>query len=435
MNTIFEIIDSVAAIGSTKAKQEIIEKNKDNTVLMNCFFYSENPRFNYFMKLNEAVAGEYHPAGSRDLDATTFSALDKIISREYTGDAAKRFIATILIPLSVEARRIVIRIINKDLRCGAGTSISNKVWKDLIPEYPVLLCGKMDEKAMKHLVQFENTVGFWVELKEDGGRLLVTVEDDGTVVYKSRAGNILNMYGVFDKQLSKYRGIVFDGELVIVNADGKPDRKKGNGFYTKAVRGTITETEAKQFTYKLWDAISLNEYQAGYGTQPYTGRRKFIGDCKFKGNMGQVDGKFVKTLAECMEFYAEMREADQEGAIIKVANAVWEDARSKNYVKLKAINDIDARCIGWEKGAGKNANKIGNLICETACGLVQFNVGTGLSDEDRERDPADFVGKIIECTYNEVITAKGRTTKSLFLPVYKQIRLDKNRANILEELK
>lgn len=435
MKTIFEIIDSVAAIGSTKAKQEIIEKNKGNTVLMNCFFYSENPRFNYFMKVNEAVAGEYHPAGSRDLDATTFSALDKIISREYTGDAAKRFLATILIPLSVEARRIVIRIINKDLRCGAGTSISNKVWKDLIPEYPVLLCSKMDEKAMKYLSKFEGNVGFWVELKEDGGRLLVTVEYDGTVVYKSRAGNILNLYGIFDKQLSKYPGMVFDGELVIVNPDGKPDRKKGNGFYTKAVRGTITEAEAKQFTYKLWDAISLAEYEAGLGEETYSERRAFIEKQKFARNMGQVNGEYVKTIAECMVFYRNRRAEGQEGAIIKVANAPWEDARSKNYVKLKAVNDIDARCVGWEKGEGKNANKIGNLICETEDGLVRFNVGTGLSDKDRERDPNDFVGSILECNYNEVITAKGRDTKSLFLPVYKCIRLDKIRANLISELK
>lgn len=435
MKTIFEIIDSVAAIGSTKAKQEIIEKNKGNTVLMNCFFYSENPRFNYFMKANEAVAGEYHPAGSRDLDATTFSALDKIISREYTGDAAKRFLATILIPLSVEARRIVIRIINKDLRCGAGTSIANKVWKDLIPEYPVLLCSKMDEKAMKYLSQFEGNVGFWAELKEDGGRLLVTVETDGTVIYKSRAGNVLNLYGVFDKQLSKYQGMVFDGELVIVNPDGKPDRKKGNGFYTKAVRGTITEAEAKQFTYKLWDAISLAEYEAGIGEETYSERRAFIEKQKFARNMGQVNGEYVKTIAECMVFYRNRRAEGQEGAIIKVANAPWEDARSKNYVKLKAVNDIDARCVGWERGEGKNANKIGNLICETEDGLVRFNVGTGLSDKDRERDPNDFVGAILECTYNEVITAKGRDTKSLFLPVYKQIRLDKTKANTLGELK
>jgi DNA ligase-1 len=104
-------------------------------------------------------------------------------------------------------------------------------------------------------------------------------------------------------------------------------------------------------------------------------------------------------------------------------------------VKLKAEESADLICVGVEKGAGKYANMIGNLICETSDGLLNTGVGTGLKDEDRSKDPSEFIGKIIEVAYNEVISSKGRDTKSLFLPVYKQIRFDKNVANSLKELK
>ena len=52
-----------------------------------------------------------------------------------------------------------------------------------------------------------------------------------------------------------------------------------------------------------------------------------------------------------------------------------------------------------------------------------------------EKNPDEYIGKIIEVCYNSVIGSKGKDTKSLFLPVFKSIRLDKTVANTLAELK
>jgi len=430
--SIYEIIESVAEIGSTKAKQQIIEDNKTNRGLMLAFLYASNPRFNFYIKADMPVLGE--SSGVEDISEDTFNDLDMIINRKVTGNDARIFLQSILLPLSYGARTVVCRIVNRDLRCGAGTSIANKVWKGLIPEYPVLLCDKYNLKTENYLKQFENDVGYWVELKEDGGRLLTTVLD-GEVVYRSRNGNILNLFGIFDDQLLNHLDTVSDGELVIVKADGKPDRKLTNGFYTKAVRGTLTKEEAKQFTYKLWDMISVSEYESGKGSEPYSVRRQKITDSNFTGNIGQVYGEYVKTLDECFNFYNRMRLDGQEGAIIKRADAVWEDSRSKNYVKLKNESTGDFLVTGVEEGTGKYAGMIGSLICESSCGQIKFNVGTGLTDEDRQKDPSYYISNVVEIKYNEVISSKNKTTKSLFLPVYLQMRFDKNLANSLEELK
>ena len=433
MKTAVNVIKEIAEVGSTLAKQAILQANSDNPVVRNCFLYAESPRYQYYVR----VKSDDLPApGKRHLDMRDFDRLDELRLRVVTGNAARDHVSKIMECLLPEDQILLMNIINKDLRCNCGTAIANKVWKNLIPEYPVLLCGKMDEKAQKHLSQFEGDVGFYVELKEDGGRLLTTVDYDGTVTYKSRNGNVLNLHNVFDAELSKFPGMVFDGELVVQTESGKPDRKTGNGFYTKAVRGTLEAKDANRFSYQLWDAVPIVEYDAGKGTQTYGERSEFIEKITAQcGNISQVYGKYVKTLDECMEFYAQMRKDGQEGAIIKVANSVWEDGRSKNYIKLKAINDCDALCIGVEEGKGRLKGKIGKLICQDSTGQLSFRVGTGLKDEDRDRDPSYYVGNIIECVYNEVITSKGRDTKSLFLPVYKCVRFDKNQANSLAELK
>ena len=74
-------------------------------------------------------------------------------------------------------------------------------------------------------------------------------------------------------------------------------------------------------------------------------------------------------------------------------------------------------------------------MCRTRDGKVEFEVGSGLTEEDRAKDPKFYLGKIIECKYNMLIEAKGRSTKSLFLPIFVRVREDKTQANSLEELK
>lgn len=433
--SIYEIIESIAAIGSTKEKQAILERNKDNNVLRLCFMYAENPRFNFYVKCKPDEFTSV--GGTNDLTLATFYDLDKLIDRTYTGNAAREFINTIMEDLTIEAQLILARIINKDLRCNCGTAIANKVWKNLIPEYPVMLASKGDAKAMDTLRKFGGP--YIVQKKCDGGRVNVMVDADGKVTYRSRNGNELNLYGMFDTQFSDYRNSVFDGELLVRDDHGVADRKTGNGLYTKAVRGTLSVKEVASFCMEVWDVIHIEEFNAGVGKVTYEDRlTTLLNYSKFNPTLVQVvESQKVNTLEQCFEFYDRMRSEGEEGAIIKTAKGVWEDKRSKHMVKMKAEETADLLCVGWEPGSGKYANMIGNLIVQTSCGKLVTGVGTGLNDADRAQPPEYYLGKVIELCYNEVIASKNPkvTTKSLFLPVYKQVRFDKNTANSLSELK
>lgn len=430
---IYEIIQSVANTSSTKEKQAILERNKDNNILRLCFLYAENPRFNFYVKVRPAG---FDYGGTNDISIATFYDLDKLIDRTYTGNAAREFINKIMRDLTPEAQLVLGRIINKDLRCNCGTAIANKVWKNLIPEYPVMLASKGDVKSMDALRKFGGP--YIVQKKCDGGRVNVMVDAEGNVTYRSRNGNELELYGFFDVQFSKYKNMVFDGELLVRDEMGVADRKTGNGLYTKAVRGTLPKDEVSKMCMEIWDVIPIEEFNAGIGTRAYTDRLTSLLIMKFNPALVQVvESKKVNSLEECDTFYQRMRDQGEEGAIIKTASGRWEDKRSKHMVKLKAEETADLLCFAYEKGSGKYANMIGTLLCRTSCGKLVTGVGTGLNDADRARDPDYYLGKVIEVCYNEVIASKDPKvkTKSLFLPVYKQVRFDKDTANSLDELK
>lgn len=434
---IYSTIQLIATTGSTNQKKDIITQNKDSDVLKSAFLYAENKRFNYYIKVDDIETGLSESADARELDSTDSDVLNDLINRKVTGNAARELIANQLTKLTVGSQIILKRIINHDLKCGCGTAIANKVWSNLIPEYPMMLCDKFNEKTEKYLEKSLQKDGhLYVQKKLDGSRLVVKVDDSGQVTYHSRNGSELNLFGRFDKYFTKYINMIFDGELLVKTDTGILDRKTGNGNYNRAVRGTLTEEQSKLFYLELWDVIPSEEFNHGQGTVSYKDRYTELVKCDFDtDSISIAETKIVNTMSDVFSFYDTMRLHGEEGIIVKVSSAFWEDKRSKNYIKIKAEETCDAFVTGFEEGTGKNIGKIGALNCESSCGQLKFNVGTGLTDSDREKNPEEYIGKIIEVCYNSVIGSKGKETKSLFLPVFKSIRLDKTVANTLSELK
>jgi ATP-dependent DNA ligase len=87
------------------------------------------------------------------------------------------------------------------------------------------------------------------------------------------------------------------------------------------------------------------------------------------------------------------------------------------------------RVTGFLPGTGKYEGKIGSLLVESADGKVKSAVGTGLDDEERSYDPSEFVGQIVAVKYNALIEDKKTGQKSLFLPVFIEVRSDKATAD------
>jgi hypothetical protein len=238
-----QIIKQIASIASTNAKKAILQENASNQILKQCFYYAYNPRFNYWIKADGLATS----VGLGNVNLDTFKKLDFLIAREVTGNTARSFMTQYLNTLTKEDQELVVNIMNHDLRCGASDTLAMKVWPKLVPEYPVMLASKMDEKAVKYLTPFEKkSNAFVVQTKMDGGRLLTKIDSDGNVIYMSRNGSALDLFGVFDLDLSQFKGQVLDGELIVKTTDGKPDRKTGNGIYTLSLETINTEIKQKK---------------------------------------------------------------------------------------------------------------------------------------------------------------------------------------------
>ena len=86
-------------------------------------------------------------------------------------------------------------------------------------------------------------------------------------------------------------------------------------------------------------------------------------------------------------------------------------------------------------GTGKNSNRLGALVVSSEDGKIVVNVGTGFTDADRDSIQPNVVGKIASIKYNARIQDKKGNTESLFLPVFVEIREDKDTADLSISIK
>lgn len=90
--------------------------------------------------------------GTTPLSDAIKALLEDLASRKYTGNAARDRLLDIVSSVNINDREVLRRIINRDLECGAGTTLPNRVWKKLIPEQPQCLATPFSEKALRRII-------------------------------------------------------------------------------------------------------------------------------------------------------------------------------------------------------------------------------------------------------------------------------------------
>jgi DNA ligase-1 len=119
-------------------------------------------------------------------------------------------------------------------------------------------------------------------------------------------------------------------------------------------------------------------------------------------------------------------EAGYEGIMIKSVDAPYECRRSSFWMKWKPVMTVDLNIVGFEEGTGRNAGRLGAIICEGTDNDrdIRVNVGSGLSDENRDeywtaRD--DLVGRVIEVAA-DAVTQNQDGSYSLRFPRFVRFR-------------
>ena len=213
------------------------------------------------------------------------------------------------------------------------------------------------------------------------------------------------------------------------------DRQTGNGILNKANKGTISPADAAKVHATVWDLIPLILFQDGYCATPYQTRFGSLQVMDLPEKISLVEHTVVCDYDAAVDIFQEYLAQGQEGIILKDLSGEWEDKRSKTQIKFKGELECDLKIVAVEEGTGKAVGMLGAIVCESSDGIVKVNVGSGFTDAQRKQYwKENIVDKIVAVKYNARIKNKNGE-ESLFLPVFIELRDDKDVADTAKVIK
>ena len=97
-------------------------------------------------------------------------------------------------------------------------------------------------------------------------------------------------------------------------------------------------------------------------------------------------------------YFEELVALGAEGVMLRNPLMPYEEKRTHNLLKLKPTKDGLATVVGHIPGLGKHSGRLGALHCQY--GKVEFCIGTGFTDAEREDPPP--VGKTVKFCCQEL---------------------------------
>lgn len=366
--------------------------------------------------------------------------LTQLSKRELSGHAARDAIADISERFdSEEWNKFCRAVILKDLRAGISEKTVNKICKKTVYEIPVFGCQLAtscdDRPEMKGTKRLEP--------KLDGVRTLMTVipSDAGmTVVSYSRNGKVYENFHHIEEQVITnstkiirtkadwlLNGFVLDGEIV---------GKSFNDLMKQARRKTDVQADDSVFT--IFDIIPLQEFCKGKWSVSLEKRIEILDKMRpILEDMPNVDllphlMVDLDTAAGKDQFrrYCNDKVAEgYEGVMIKDMNAPYQCKRTTDWMKYKPVITVDLQIVDVEEGTGRNAGRLGALVCSGVDGgkTIEVNVGSGYSDAQRDEFWAardEIIGQTVE-VMADVISQNQDGTYSLRFPRFVRFRDDK----------
>jgi DNA ligase-1 len=432
---ILTILNELADTSSKNAKIAILQREKSNETLKAVFKAAYDPTINYYIK----KIPPYYTTGGNTLNCG-LDFLDSLSGRTVTGNDAIALLHRALSYVDSDDAEVLSRIIQRDLKVGCSESSANKVWKDLIPEFPYMRCSlpgkvKLDSWKWKD--------GIYSQLKADSLYANLDVVD-GIVTLTSRNGKEFpiekfQQIEADSKMLcSSLNGYRINGELQVSRNGKILPREIGNGILNSVSKGGDFD-DGDIPVYSVWDIIPI-ESAIPKGKCSWTYAKRFdILKSIFATttHIQIIETKIVYSYAEALEHYFEQLAKGLEGTIIKTSTGTWADNTSKDQVKMKLEVLFELRVITFLDGNGKNADTFGSLWCESQDGLLRVGVGTGLTDDMRLKlfnDP-DTLSSIITVKGNNIMPpTKSNPYYSIFLPVFIEPRNDKTVADTLQQI-
>ena len=417
----WKIIQELEADNSRLKKEAIIKRESD----------ADNIRF--FNGIGAALDGfrtfgvQKVPVSKKDGPGITQSDFDDIVrsleSRSLTGNAMKDTIQVLCDSSKMEEwndwyRRILI----KDLRCGITHKTVNKFSTMKVPVFECMLAtdsAKHEKKMVGEML---------IEPKLDGVRVIVICDvDKDEVKLFSRNGKELSNFPEINKQFDEMldqmsESMVFDGEVMSDDFQTlmREIHRKGGA-------------KTKDAKLNLFDCMPLYNFMDGSCVDPITERKKWLEGYNFGPNINVVESvKINLSDPDGQKQFADYNkmciDRGFEGIMVKPIAGVYECKRSSLWLKVKPFIEVSLTVVDTEEGTGRNAGKLGALIVEgqDMDKFIKTNVGSGLSDTDREtfwKSKDKLIGQIVEVRADAITQNQDtKDTWSLRFPRFLRFR-------------
>ena len=424
----WEVVAELEADNSRLAKEAIIKREAEagNDELFRGFRAAYDAMVTFGVKKVEEKSGD-----GRGLNPDTFwRTADQLSSRQLTGNAAQVAINH----MRMNARELewnlwYRRILIKDMRCGTSETTINKVAGKINEAYniPVFSCQLAHDGA-----NHESKVSGkkFIEVKLDGVRVITIVYPSGAVSMFSRNGKELVNFPHIAKQFVKHAKLlkepmVFDGEVM---SSSFQDLMKQ--VHRKS------DVESNDAVLNLFDVLTLNDFKQGFShaTQRERSDSLKIWHSPISDHMpnvtvvGQVllDLDTPQGYQEFVDINTHAIKGGYEGIMIKDPEAGYECKRSVAWLKQKPYIEVTLEVRNVEEGTGKNAGRLGALVCEGQDDgkSISVNVGSGLTDDMRNsiwNDSSSVIGQLVEIRA-DAVTQNQDGTYSLRFPRFKGFR-------------
>ena len=396
----WEVVAELEATGSRLEKEAIIRRESEagNDELFLGFRRAYDAMVTFGVKTVEDKQGN-----GRGITSKSFWDLaDKLANRELTGNAALTAINFLRMNATeAEWNGWYRRILIKDMRCGTSETTINK-HADKKYAVPVFSCQLAHDGA-----NHESKVAGkkFIEVKLDGVRVLTIVYPNGTVNQYSRNGKELVNFEHIKNQFAKHARLldepmVFDGEVM-------------SSSFQDLMRQVHRKSDvsAGDAVLNLFDVLTLADFQRGGNSIPQQQRSQALRNWfePLREHMpnvailGQelVDLDTESGMARFRKINQDAIAGGYEGIMIKDPEAGYECKRSVAWLKQKPFIEVTLNVIAVEEGTGKNAGRLGALVCEGIDDGVHIrtNVGSGLTDEIRQEIWANqdlVLGQLVE---------------------------------------
>jgi DNA ligase-1 len=430
-------INDLESSDSRIHKENVIEKAlmaaKLGSSSAQCFLYNCYLAYNPFFTFNVKKVPETKDLIDKENPWVAFWGLvESLRTRAITGNRARDKIDEISQQFdSDEWNGLARRVLIKDLRCGISEKTLNKVLGKTDWRIPIFSCQLAQDstdqpKKLKGIKR--------LEVKLDGVRVLAVVNGSACTLYSRNGKEFENFPQIADfieeHRKAFQRDSGFGGQFVL---DGEIVGKSFQALMKQAQRKRDANTD--DMIYHVFDIMPLTEFREGFCNIKQSKRidllkrsQAFLPENGCVRVMPGLDVDLDTAEGhDIMRRFAEDAVVEgYEGIMIKNMDAPYECKRSDFWMKWKPTITVDLNIVGFEEGTGRNAGRLGAIICEGVDNerTICVNVGSGLSDANRDEywlNRDKLLGDVVE-VQADAVTQNQDGSYSLRFPRFLRFR-------------